>query len=86
VSQNQSTKVVGERKHEVQSDEYKVKTKLVVEAGSEIAFRTGAASIVLKSNGDIVIRGKSLTVSASDKVNIRATSDVQIRGARNAQN
>jgi hypothetical protein len=41
---------------------------------------------VLKSNGDIVIRGKSLTVTASDKVNIRATSDVQIRGARNAQN
>jgi type VI secretion system secreted protein VgrG len=58
----------------------------VIDAGQEIVFRTGAASLTLKSNGDISIRGKSLTVVASDRVNIRATSDVQIKGARNAQN
>lgn len=86
IDQHQSTKVKGDRKHEVNSDTFQVKTKLVIEAGQEIVFRTGAASLTLKSNGDVVIRGKSLSVTASDKVNIRATSDVQIKGARNAQN
>ena len=86
VDKNQATTVTGDRTQEVKSDTIHVKTKLIIDAGSEIVFKTGAASITLKSSGDIAIRGKSLSVTASDKVNIRATSDVQIKGARNAQN
>jgi type VI secretion system secreted protein VgrG len=86
VSKNQSTNVTGDRVHDVKSDTFHVKTKLVIDAGQEIVFKTGAASLTLKSNGEISIRGKSLAVVAADKVSIRATSDVQIKGARNAQN
>lgn len=86
VSKDQRTTVVGDRAHDVKSDTFRVKTKLVIDAGSEIVFRTGSASITLKSNGDISIKGASLSVAAQDKVNIRAVGDVQIRGARNAQN
>jgi type VI secretion system secreted protein VgrG len=86
VDKDQSIHVTGARKHEVESDTFHVKTKLVIDAGTEIVFKAGAASITLKQSGDIAIRGKSISVTASDKVNIRATSDVQIKGARNAQN
>jgi type VI secretion system secreted protein VgrG len=86
VAKHQTTKVSGDRSHDVNSDTFQVKTKLVIDAGQEITFRTGAASLTLKSNGDVTIRGKSFSITASDKVNIRATSDVQIKGARNAQN
>ena len=86
VEKEESITVVGARTQEVKSDTIRVKTKLIIDAGTEIVFKTGAASITLKQNGDITIRGKSLSVTASDKVNIRATSDVQIKGARNAQN
>jgi type VI secretion system secreted protein VgrG len=86
VDKDQSIHVTGARTHEVKSDTIHVKTKLVIDAGTEIVFKAGAASITLKQSGDIAIRGKSVSVTASDKVNIRATSDVQIRGARNAQN
>jgi type VI secretion system secreted protein VgrG len=86
VDKTQSIHVTGARTHQVESDTINVKTKLVIDAGSEIVFKAGAASITLKQSGDIAIRGKSISVTASDKVNIRATSDVQIKGARNAQN
>jgi type VI secretion system secreted protein VgrG len=86
VEKDQSIEVTGARTHDVKSDTINVKTKLVIDAGTEIVFKAGAASITLKQSGDIAIRGKSVSVTASDKVNIRASSDVQIKGARNAQN
>jgi type VI secretion system secreted protein VgrG len=86
VDKEQSVHVTGARTQDVKSDTIHVKTKLIIDAGSEIVFKTGAASITLKQNGDIAIRGASVSVTASGKVAIRATSDVQIKGARNAQN
>lgn len=86
VDKHQSVQVTGDRTQDVKSDTIEVKTKLVIDAGAEIVFKTGAASITLKQSGDIAIRGTSVSVQASDRVNIRATSDVQIKGARNSQN
>jgi type VI secretion system secreted protein VgrG len=86
VQKDQSIVVIGARSHEVQSDTFKVKTKLVIDAGSEIVFKTGSASITLSSNGNIAIKGKSISVNAADTVKVKATSDVSIKGARNAQN
>ena len=52
--------------------------KLVVKAGDEISFQTGKASIVLKKNGDIVIKGKKITVKGS--------GDIVMKGSKITQN
>lgn len=49
----------------------KVEKKLVVDAGDEFTVKCGAASFSMKKNGDIVIKGKKITVKGSDKVTIK---------------
>ncbi|MCF6263458.1 MAG: type VI secretion system tip protein VgrG [Xanthomonadales bacterium] len=44
--------------------------KLQITAGDEISFICGSASITLKKNGDIKIKGKNLSLNASSVVNI----------------
>ncbi|MEY4575383.1 MAG: type secretion system tip protein VgrG [Pseudomonadota bacterium] len=86
IGKDQNVQVTGARVTQVKSDSTKAGTSIVIDAGSEITLKTGAASITLKSNGDIALSGKTITMNGSDKVNIRAKSDVQIKGSRNAQN
>lgn len=45
-----------------------------VRAASTLTLGTGAASITLKSNGDVTIRGKD--------IDMKATKDVAIRGSK----
>lgn len=51
---------------------------IVFEAGDEIVFKTGAATISMKSSGEIVIRGASINVTAS--------GEIVIKGAKTALN
>ena len=53
-----------------------------MQAGDEILFQTGSASISMKKDGTIVIKGKDITVTASGKVNIKASSDVVVKGSQ----
>jgi type VI secretion system secreted protein VgrG len=41
-----------------------VKEKTVINSGSQIEIITGNASIIMKKNGDIRIKGKNLTLAA----------------------
>jgi type VI secretion system secreted protein VgrG len=60
--------------------------KLSIEAADEITIKSGDASIVLKKNGDITIKGKNITIDGGGKVNVKATGDVIIKGSKIAQN
>ena len=42
--------------------------KLAIQAGDEIVLKTGQASITMKKNGDIVIKGKDIKIEAMKKV------------------
>ncbi len=53
-------------------------TKVSIVAADEISFKTGSATIVMKSNGDISIKGKKISVNGS--------GDVVIKGSKIAQN
>jgi type VI secretion system secreted protein VgrG len=46
-----------------------------------ITFRTGDASLIMKKNGDIQLKGNNITVNGSGKVNVKASSDVNIKGS-----
>jgi len=60
--------------------------KLVITAGTSILLECGSASISMKKNGDIKIKGKNLVIEGSGKVGVKATSTVTIKGSQVAQN
>ncbi len=55
---------------------------LGVVAADSIVFKTGSASITMKKNGDITIKGKNITIQGSGKINVKASSAVSIKGSK----
>jgi type VI secretion system secreted protein VgrG len=64
------------------NDKLDVSKKLIVSAGDEISFTSGSASITLKKDGTIEIKGKDVTVEGSGKINVKASSDVVLKGSK----
>lgn len=87
VGKNQSQTVGDNRSISIgKDDSLKVGKNLVIEAGDAITIKTGDASITLKKNGDITIKGKNITLNGSGKINIKASSDVVIKGSKISEN
>ena len=68
------------------NDSLKVAKKLVIDAGDEITIKTGEASITMKKDGTIQIKGKDITIKGSGKIGVKADSDVTIKGSKVAAN
>jgi type VI secretion system secreted protein VgrG len=60
--------------------------KYVLDVGDEIVLKTGSSSITMKKDGTITIKGKDITIQGSGKVNVKASSDVVIKGSKVAAN
>jgi type VI secretion system secreted protein VgrG len=73
---NNRTSEIGEE------DAVKVGTKLTLDAGEEILIKTGDASISMKKDGSILIKGKDIELQGSGKIEIKADSDVTIKGSK----
>jgi type VI secretion system secreted protein VgrG len=67
-------------------DALQVGKNLVIEAGDSVTIKTGSASITMKKDGTITIKGKDITLEGSGKINVKASSDVVIKGSKIAQN
>ena len=65
-----------------EDDALKVGKNLVLSAADSISIKTGDASIMMKKDGTIVIKGKDIQIEGSGKVNIKASSDVVIKGSK----
>jgi type VI secretion system secreted protein VgrG len=79
---------IGEnRTHKVGKDDLlDVGKNLVITVADSITLVTGDASITMKKNGDIQIKGKNLKLDASGKIQIKASSDVNIKGSKVTNN
>ena len=74
IGKNLTESVKGQYKESV-TKEYILKAKKIqLTADDEISFKVGAASILMKKNGDITIKGK--------KVNVKGSSDITIKGSK----
>jgi type VI secretion system secreted protein VgrG len=62
------------------NDQLKTDAKFSLVAADEISFKTGDASITLKSDGTIVIKGKDITLEGSGKIGAKASGDVVLKG------
>ncbi len=91
VGANLSTKVGADESREVgagrstqvaKDDAIKVGKNFVIDAGDSISLKTGSASITMKKDGTIVIKGKDITVDGSGKINVKASGDIVIKGSK----
>ncbi len=60
--------------------------KLTLNATDEIILKSGSASIILKSNGDITIKGANLTLNGSGDIAVKGNGNVTVKGSKVAQN
>ncbi|HEX5354726.1 MAG TPA: type VI secretion system tip protein TssI/VgrG, partial [Aquabacterium sp.] len=69
-----------------EGDSLKVGKALLIDAGDAITLKTGSASITMKKDGTITIKGKDITIEGSGKVNVKASSDMVLKGSKITQN
>ena len=63
-------------------DTLKVGKNLIIDAGDQIVIKTGQASITMKKDGTIIIKGKAITIDAMQKIEEKAmniTSEAQTK-------
>jgi type VI secretion system secreted protein VgrG len=69
-----------------EDDSLTVGKNLKITAADSITLTTGSASITMKKDGTITIKGKDITIDGSGKINIKASSDVVVKGSKILQN
>jgi type VI secretion system secreted protein VgrG len=67
-------------------DKLSVGKKLAIDAGEEIQIVTGSASITMKQDGTITVKGKDITLSGDGDITIKAGGNVVIKGSKVSQN
>ena len=51
-----------------------------------LLFKVGDASLLMKKDGEVTIRGNDITLSGSGRVNIKAARDLTLKGAKIVEN
>ena len=59
---------------------------MVINAGESVTIKTGDASIVMKRDGTITIKGKDISLHASGKINAKAEGDIVMKGSKILKN
>ena len=87
VGGDESRSVTGGRSSSIGKDDaLKVSKNFSIEAGDSITLATGSASIQLKKDGTILIKGKDITITGSGKINLKADGDIVMKGSNIKQN
>ncbi|MBN1602722.1 MAG: type VI secretion system tip protein VgrG [Chitinispirillaceae bacterium] len=87
VKKNAELKISDNRQTDIgKKDTLKIGKEWLVDVGDKIVFRCGDASITMKKDGSIDIKGKDIKINGSGKINIKASSDVVIKGSKISEN
>jgi type VI secretion system secreted protein VgrG len=87
VGKNEEVSVAENRAHTVgKNDTLTVGKELLIEVADQITIQTGKASITMKKNGDIQIKGNNINLEGSGKIGVKASSDVNIKGSKVTSN
>jgi type VI secretion system secreted protein VgrG len=87
VGKNEEVSIGGNRTLQIEKNSSAdVGKKFALVAGDEITLTTGDASIVMKKNGDIQIKGNNITISGSGKITVKASGDLIMKGSKITQN
>lgn len=87
VGADESRKIGGGRSTEVGKDDaLKVAKNLVIDAGDSVTIKTGSASITMKKDGTITIKGKDITIEGSGAIDVKASKNITMKGQKILQN
>ncbi|MEC5386798.1 type VI secretion system tip protein TssI/VgrG [Uliginosibacterium sp. H3] len=87
VGKDEKLDVSGKRTSSVaKDDQLQVGKNWVIEAGDSVTIKTGSASITMKKDGTITIKGKDITLDGGGKINVKASSDLVLKGSKIAEN
>lgn len=87
IGKNQTLSIGEKRQTQIGKDDLnQVGKKFYLEAGDEITLKTGQASITMKKDGSIQIKGKDITIIGSGKINAKASGDMVLKGSKIAEN
>lgn len=87
IGQNESRDVGQNRTTGIkQNDSLDVGQNFSLTAGDSITLTTGSASITMKKDGTIMIRGKDITIDGTGAINIKASRNVVVKGQKILQN
>ncbi|WP_256354621.1 type VI secretion system Vgr family protein [Variovorax sp. dw_308] len=87
VAKDESRSVAGGRTTSIGKDDaLSVGKNLTITAADSISITTGDASITMKKDGTITIKGKDITIDGSGKINVKASSDIVMKGSKILQN
>jgi type VI secretion system secreted protein VgrG len=87
VGADESRSVSGGRTTSVGKDDaLTVTNNLNISAGDSITLTTGDASISMKKDGTIEIKGKDIVIQGSGKISVKADSDLTLKGSKIGQN
>ncbi|MEJ8857884.1 type VI secretion system tip protein TssI/VgrG [Variovorax robiniae] len=87
IGADESREVAGARSSKVgKDDSLKVAKNLVIDAGDSISITTGSASITMKKDGTITIKGKDIMIEGSGKISAKASSEIVMKGSKILQN
>jgi type VI secretion system secreted protein VgrG len=62
-----------------------VKKTIMIKAGDQITLETGSASIVMKKDGTITIKGKDITIDGSGNITEKASSNIAMKAGGNIE-
>ena len=82
IGKDETRSVQGSRVSTIGKDDgLQIKGKLNIDAGDSITLTSGSASISMKKDGTIEIKGKAITVDGSD-ITIKGSGNVNITGSK----
>ena len=83
VGKNETIKIGENRQTQVgKNDELQVAKTFALIAGDQIQLQTGKASLIMKKNGDIEIKGKNIKLVGSGKIDVKASGKVAVKGSK----
>ena len=87
VGKDETRDVGGARSTSIGKDDaLKIAKNLMIDAGESVTIKTGDASITMKKDGTITIKGKDITIEGSGKITAKASSDIVMKGSKIMQN
>jgi type VI secretion system secreted protein VgrG len=87
VGADESRTITGGRKTSVgKDDSLSITNNLLINAGDSIVIQTGSASLTMKKDGTITIKGKDIAIDGKGEINIKASGNVVVKGSKISQN
>lgn len=68
------------------NDRLSVARRLLIDAGDEVTLTAGSASITLKKDGTVIIKGKDIVIQAAGNASLQAAGDLILKGKKILQN